>query len=61
MQASFKDIEIYIDLTFWSPNVSVFRDPRWGRGHETFGEDPYRTLALALGLCKAFNATMMSI
>lgn len=32
---------IYAGLTFWSPNVNMFRDPRWGRGHETFGEDPY--------------------
>ena len=32
---------IYTGLTFWSPNVNMFRDPRWGRGHETFGEDPY--------------------
>ncbi len=28
-------------LTFWSPNINIFRDPRWGRGHETYGEDPY--------------------
>lgn len=32
---------IYAGLTFWSPNVNMFRDPRWGRGQETFGEDPY--------------------
>ena len=32
---------IYCGLTFWSPNVNLFRDPRWGRGQETFGEDPY--------------------
>ena len=30
-------------LTFWAPNVNIFRDPRWGRGHETYGEDPYLT------------------
>lgn len=34
---------IYAGLTFWSPNVNIFRDPRWGRGMETFGEDPYLT------------------
>ena len=34
---------IYCGLTFWSPNVNLFRDPRWGRGQETFGEDPYLT------------------
>ena len=33
----------YMGLTLWSPNVNLFRDPRWGRGHETFGEDPYLT------------------
>lgn len=35
------DRDIYKGLTFWSPNVNIFRDPRWGRGHETYGEDPY--------------------
>ncbi|NLN41329.1 MAG: glycoside hydrolase family 3 protein, partial [Clostridiales bacterium] len=35
------DHDIYKGLTFWSPNVNIFRDPRWGRGHETYGEDPY--------------------
>jgi beta-glucosidase len=33
----------YQGLTFWSPNINIFRDPRWGRGQETFGEDPYLT------------------
>lgn len=37
------DRDIYKGLTFWSPNVNIFRDPRWGRGQETFGEDPYLT------------------
>ena len=37
------DTDIYKGLTFWSPNVNIFRDPRWGRGHETYGEDPYLT------------------
>ncbi|MBQ3424573.1 MAG: glycoside hydrolase family 3 C-terminal domain-containing protein [Clostridia bacterium] len=41
------DWDIYKGLTFWSPNVNIFRDPRWGRGHETYGEDP--TLTAALG------------
>ncbi len=41
------DRDIYKGLTFWSPNVNIFRDPRWGRGHETYGEDPY--LAASLG------------
>lgn len=35
--------DIYQGLTFWSPNINIFRDPRWGRGHETYGEDPYLT------------------
>ena len=36
----------YKGLTFWSPNINIFRDPRWGRGHETYGEDPYLTARL---------------
>ncbi len=39
---------IYQGLTFWSPNINIFRDPRWGRGHETYGEDPYLTGQLGL-------------
>ncbi|MDD2970658.1 MAG: glycoside hydrolase family 3 C-terminal domain-containing protein [Lachnospiraceae bacterium] len=38
-----EDHDIYKGLTFWAPNVNIFRDPRWGRGHETYGEDPYLT------------------
>jgi len=38
----------YTGLTFWSPNVNIFRDPRWGRGQETYGEDPYLTARLAV-------------
>ncbi|MGN0598459.1 MAG: glycoside hydrolase family 3 protein, partial [Oscillospiraceae bacterium] len=37
------DRDIYKGLTFWTPNINIFRDPRWGRGHETYGEDPYLT------------------
>ncbi|MCL2362024.1 MAG: glycoside hydrolase family 3 C-terminal domain-containing protein [Defluviitaleaceae bacterium] len=37
------DYDIYKGLTFWSPNINIFRDPRWGRGHETYGEDPFLT------------------
>ena len=37
------DRGIYKGLTFWAPNVNIFRDPRWGRGHESYGEDPYLT------------------
>ena len=39
---------IYKGLTIWSPNVNIFRDPRWGRGHETYGEDPYLTSRLGV-------------
>jgi beta-glucosidase len=39
---------IYEGLTFWSPNINIFRDPRWGRGMETYGEDPYLTGRLAV-------------
>lgn len=39
----FGSTQIYQGLTFWSPNINIFRDPRWGRGHETYGEDPYLT------------------
>lgn len=38
----------YFGLTFWSPNINIFRDPRWGRGQETYGEDPYLTGQIAL-------------
>lgn len=41
-----EDRDIYKGLTFWSPNINIFRDPRWGRGHETYGEDPYLTAEL---------------
>jgi len=40
--------ERYFGLTFWSPNINVFRDPRWGRGHETYGEDPYLTARMGV-------------
>lgn len=48
MQQENDDTDIYKGLTFWSPNVNIFRDPRWGRGHETFGEDPYLTSRLGV-------------
>ena len=41
MQQVGDDTDIYKGLTFWAPNVNIFRDPRWGRGQETLGEDPY--------------------
>ncbi|WP_159149967.1 glycoside hydrolase family 3 C-terminal domain-containing protein, partial [Clostridium neonatale] len=42
------DRDIYKGITYWSPNVNIFRDPRWGRGHETYGEDPYLTSRLGV-------------
>lgn len=46
------DRDIYKGLTLWSPNINMFRDPRWGRGHETYGEDPYLTAQLGIGFVK---------
>ena len=48
---------MYQGLTFWSPNVNIFRDPRWGRGHETYGEDPYLTGQLGLNYVKGLQGT----
>jgi beta-glucosidase len=42
-----RNVDRYYGLTFWSPNINIFRDPRWGRGQETLGEDPYLTGTLA--------------
>lgn len=44
-----RDHARYAGLTLWSPNINIFRDPRWGRGQETYGEDPYLTGQLAVG------------
>lgn len=49
------DRDIYKGLTLWSPNVNIFRDPRWGRGHETYGEDPYLTSELAVPFIKGLQ------
>jgi beta-glucosidase len=46
---------IYEGLTFWTPNINIFRDPRWGRGMETYGEDPYLTGRLATQLIKGLQ------
>ncbi|MBE6819868.1 MAG: glycoside hydrolase family 3 protein [Ruminococcaceae bacterium] len=42
------DHDIFKGITFWAPNINIFRDPRWGRGQETFGEDPFLTSKLAV-------------
>jgi beta-glucosidase len=46
---------IYFGLTIWSPNINIFRDPRWGRGQETYGEDPFLTGQLALGFIRGLQ------
>ena len=46
---------IYYGLTYWSPNVNIFRDPRWGRGQETYGEDPYLTARLGVAFVKGLQ------
>jgi beta-glucosidase len=45
---AYGDRDIYKGLTFWAPNINIFRDPRWGRGQETYGEDPYLTSRLGI-------------
>lgn len=50
-----EDRDIYKGLTFWCPNINIFRDPRWGRGHETFGEDPYLTSRLGVAYVKGIQ------
>lgn len=50
-----EDRDIYKGLTLWSPNVNIFRDPRWGRGHETYGEDPYLTGRLGVAFVKGLQ------
>ena len=55
MYSAREDRDIYKGLTFWSPNVNIFRDPRWGRGHETYGEDPYLTAQLGKAFVNALQ------
>ncbi len=49
------DRDIYKGLTYWAPNVNIFRDPRWGRGHETYGEDPYLTGQLGMAYVRGLQ------
>ncbi len=49
------DRDIYKGLTFWAPNINIFRDPRWGRGHETYGEDPYLTGRMGVNFVKGIQ------
>lgn len=56
--ASQKDRHLqYMGLTFWSPNVNIFRDPRWGRGHETYGEDPFLTAKMGVAFVQGMQGS----
>ena len=50
-----EDRGIYKGLTFWTPNINIFRDPRWGRGQETYGEDPYLTGRMGVSFIKGLQ------
>ena len=56
-QSRHGDRDIYKGLTVWSPNINIFRDPRWGRGHETYGEDPYLTSRLGVRFIKGLQGS----
>jgi len=47
----------YGGLTFWTPNINIFRDPRWGRGQETYGEDPFLTASMGVAFVKGLQGT----
>ena len=49
------DIQRYQSLSFWTPNTNIFRDPRWGRGQETYGEDPYLTAKMGLAVVRGLQ------
>ena len=49
------DIKRYQSLSFWTPNINIFRDPRWGRGQETYGEDPYLTTKMGLAVVRGLQ------
>ena len=49
------DIQRYQSLSFWTPNINIFRDPRWGRGQETYGEDPYLTAQMGLAVVRGLQ------
>lgn len=51
----FGDYDIFKGLTYWTPNINIFRDPRWGRGQETYGEDPFLTATLGSKLIKGIQ------
>ena len=47
----------YMGLSFWSPNINIFRDPRWGRGQETYGEDPFLTATMGVAFIKGLQGS----
>lgn len=49
------DIKRYRGLSFWTPNINIFRDPRWGRGQETYGEDPYLTSRMGIAVVRGLQ------
>ena len=49
--------EIYRGLTYWTPNINIFRDPRWGRGQETYGEDPYLTAKMGSAIVRGLEGS----
>ncbi len=53
--SAYDDRDIYKGLTLWSPNINIFRDPRWGRGHETYGEDPTLTSHLGVAFIRGMQ------
>ena len=55
LQSRAGDRDLYKGITMWSPNINIFRDPRWGRGHETYGEDPYLTSRLGTAFVKGLQ------
>ncbi len=55
-----KRYDKYFGLTFWSPNINIFRDPRWGRGQETYGEDPYLTSRMGVAFIKGIQGNAYS-
>lgn len=50
-----KNNERYMGLTYWTPNINIFRDPRWGRGQETYGEDPFLTAKLGVSFVRGLQ------
>jgi beta-glucosidase len=59
-QAHGGDSVRYVGLTFWTPNINLFRDPRWGRGQETYGEDPFLTSQMAVAFIRGLQGENLS-